>query len=262
MNPDERRNKILELIKDQNNDIKELAKILNTSIPTIYRDIRTLLKKNKIKKNYNDIKIIDNIEENYKNIIITKLGQRIEQNKIEKISIAKEAAKLVNTGDNIILDESSTSYYLAKELKNRNIPITIITNSVLIPQEFLENNLVRIINTGGVLDSEVGGFVGTFSENSLKDLHAKIFFFSAAGISEEKGVMDAYFPEIIRMKKIFLTISDEAILMADSSKFNKKGILNWAQWDNIQKLIIDSKTDKAIIKNLYSKGIEVLVSKE
>ncbi|MCL5069761.1 MAG: DeoR family transcriptional regulator, partial [Actinobacteria bacterium] len=151
----------MELIKDQSNDIKELAKILNTSIPTIYRDIRTLLKKNKIKKNYNDIKVIDNIEENYKNIIITKLGQRIEQNKIEKISIAKEAAKLVNTGDNIILDESSTSYYLAKELKNRNIPITIITNSVLIPQEFLENNLVRIINTGGVLDSEVGGFVGT-----------------------------------------------------------------------------------------------------
>ena len=51
----------------------------------------------------------------------------------EKAEIAQEAVKQVTEGDKIILDASTTAWYMAKELPD--MKITVLTNSIKVATE-------------------------------------------------------------------------------------------------------------------------------
>ncbi len=255
MIPEDRRKKILGLLKDRKDLTPEfLSEKLNISIPTIYRDLDILEKENNIRKVYGGIKLIENnqVEKNY--------YKRFEKNKKLKKAIAREAVKLIKDGETIILDESSTVHYLAEEITRLDLNLTIITNSILIMPEFVNINKIKIISTGGILNQEICGLVGPITQNTISQFRADKCFFSSAGISSEAGVLDAYIPESISVKESFLKISDEVICLVDSEKFNKSGAVNYINFDRLKKIITDELLDKEIIKMLGKKGVEVIVA--
>ena len=47
----------------------------------------------------------------------------------EKRAIAREAAKRIEAGDRILLDASSTAWFLAQEIPE-DLPLTVLTNSI------------------------------------------------------------------------------------------------------------------------------------
>ena len=256
MLPEDRRKKILDLLKEKDNiPIEELSKVFKISIPTIYRDLEILESENNIRKFYGGIKLVEDFKFEH------NFYKRLKINKKQKEAIARKAVEMISNRDTIVLDESSTTYYLAEELKKKDISITIITNSVLIPPEFINKKSMKLISTGGVLNQEIAGFIGGFTESAIVNLNAGKFFFSSAGISEKLGVMDAYIPENIRMKKLFLDISEEAICLIDSSKFKKRGTVNWVRYDNLRKIVTDEYLDKEKINVLNKKGVEVIIAK-
>lgn len=256
MQPQKRREKILALLRENSDiTIERLAKLLKTSTPTIYRDFDILEKQNNITKLYGGVQLIKDSKLEH------DFYKRLKANADFKKAIALEAVKLISEDETIALDESTTAYFLAEELKKSCFKnITIITNSVLIPPEFVNNNHVRVISTGGIVHNKIAGFVGNIAENSLNNFHCSKYFFSSAGISESEGVLDAYIPESIRLKEMILSITDEAICMVDSSKFLKRGTVNWIGFDKLKKIITDQKLDKKIINNLRQKNITVIVS--
>jgi DeoR/GlpR family transcriptional regulator of sugar metabolism len=256
MIPEDRRKKILNLLKNNKNVTPEfLSERLNISIPTIYRDLDVLEKQNNIRKVYGGIKLIENnqVEKNY--------YKRFERNKKLKKAIAMEAIKLINDGETIVMDESSTVHYLAEEITKMDFSLTIITNSILIIPEFVNINKIKIISTGGVLDQEICGLVGPIAQNTIHQFRADKFFFSSAGISSEMGVLDAYIPESISVKKSFLEISDKVICLVDSEKFSKSGPVNYINYDRLKMIITDELIDGEIVKTLNKKGVEVIVAK-
>jgi len=254
MIPEDRRKKILGLLKDRKDLTPEfLSEQLNISIPTIYRDLDVLEKENNIRKVYGGIRLKENnhAEHNY--------FKRFDKNKKLKKAIAEEAVKLISDGETIVLDESSTVHYLAEEISKLDIQLTIITNSVLILSEFMNREKIKLISTGGVLNQEICGFVGPITQNAICQFRADKYFFSSAGISSEVGVLDAYIPESISVKESFVKISDEVICLVDSSKFNISGTVNYINFDTLKKIITDESIDKETVNELRKKGVEVIV---
>ena len=66
-----------------------------------------------------------------------------------KAKIAKEAAKLVDEGETIIVDSGSTCALFAEELILAEKKITIITNSTYIANRVNDNSKIDIILLGG-----------------------------------------------------------------------------------------------------------------
>jgi DeoR/GlpR family transcriptional regulator of sugar metabolism len=58
--------------------------------------------------------------------------RRFKQNSAAKLAIAQEAAVLVNDSDSILLDASSTAYYLARTLSDRK-KLRVMTNGFEVP---------------------------------------------------------------------------------------------------------------------------------
>ena len=77
--------------------------------------------------------------------------------------MAEIAASLVQEGDHIFLDASTTAVFIAKALKEKE-RLTVITNSMEILLELSDVSGWNIISTGGVMKEGYLAFLGSKTE--------------------------------------------------------------------------------------------------
>jgi DeoR/GlpR family transcriptional regulator of sugar metabolism len=250
----ERKEKLLELIHQKKHlTIKELSKYFDVSAPTLYRDLKTLEEEKVIQRYHGVIRYVDGKEKDH------GYFYRAETDVKEKQYIVKKAIKLINSGDNIFIDASTTSLYLCKELKKSNIEyLTVFTNGLLVPNELLKINNFNIIDFGGVLDREVVSFVKNEPRFFLENIKYLKYFGSAYAFSLEFGAMDQFGLEEIEVKKKVLQFCNEIVLLMVSNKFNLKGTYNWLEVDKVSKIVTDTGVDKKIVDYLSVKGVDVI----
>jgi len=208
----ERKIKIAEVV-EKNGGIKtsDLSSMFNVSEMTILRDLCTLEGEGFLKRVYGGaVKISHSSTE-----IATGIRKQINPEK--KNIIAAKAAALINKGDSIFLDGSTTAQALAKKIANE-CGITVVTNSVDILNVLKENNNIRKICCGGELQEITGSFVGSLAENFLKDFFAEKAFISASGLALKAGITVEN-PVQAAIKKIMFDNSLKKVVLADSSKF-------------------------------------------
>ena len=120
----ERRNEILEKLQtDRRVVVSELSQIYEVSEETIRRDLDKLVNDGYAIKSYGGAVINENMN------IDLPFNIRKNRNVIGKQRIAELVAKIVQDGDSIMLDASSTAVYIAKGLKDKK-NLTLITNSM------------------------------------------------------------------------------------------------------------------------------------
>ena len=158
----ERKNAILErLQKEQRVLVAELSQEYGVTEETIRRDLDKLEKEGFVKKTYGGAVLNENTN------IEMPLRIREKTNRKEKQTIAKLVASMIEEGDSIILDSSSTSLMVAHELKDRK-KLTVITNSLEVLIEFSKSKGVQVISTGGMLKSSTLSLVGKMQRKHLK----------------------------------------------------------------------------------------------
>jgi DeoR/GlpR family transcriptional regulator of sugar metabolism len=251
----ERRNQIIQSLEENPRlTAQDLAKALQVSVPTVYKDLEALSREKRLQRSYGEIRLVR--DRKYRHDFFV----RLETNQNQKRHIARVAASLVHSGETLFLDASSTTFYLCEALKDANLEsITLVTNSLFIPMEFLAVPAFRVVCLGGILDRETAGFTSNHPERHLESLHADHFFFSAAAISAERGILDAYILGDVRLKQIFFDNADEAVCLADSSKFGRHGAVNWLGFDRLKTIVSDPGLDAEVRATLATHGVKVLV---
>ena len=253
--PKERQNRILELLQRRGRlSVRELTREFEVSVPTLYKDVEALERDRRVETSYGEIRLPEH--ERYQHDFF----ERLKTNQSQKTHIARRAAALVRGGDTLFLDASTTTFYLCDALKRLDFQeLTIVTNSLFIPVEFLMHPAFRVIGIGGVLDRETAGFAPAHPERYLERLHGDLSFFSAAAVDPDLGVMDAYILNDVRIKELFFENADRTICLADSSKFRNKGTVNWIGFDRLRTIVTDPGIDPAILARLRDQGVEVLL---
>jgi len=250
----ERRSKILKLLEEHTNlSVKELAEEFAVSAPTLYKDLDNLEQEKLIIKSYGGIQLLK--EDKYKHDFFRQL--KVEHDSKKKI--ASKAMELISDGETIFLDASSTTYYLAHELKISKLKnLTIVSNSAFIPTELIMQDQFRIICVGGFLERASAEFISSHPEQYLENIHGNTFFFSVRAISAKKGVLDYYNPNDIRIKNLFLENADQAVCLVDSTKFTKPGTVNWVGYDRLKTVITDTNISPEIVSLLQNRGVTVI----
>jgi len=94
---------------------------------------------------------------------------------------------MVEDGDSVLLDSSSTVFHIAPFLLNRS-NLTVVTNGIEVAYALAENPTHTIILIGGVLRPDRALTVGYLGEKILENLHIKTAFVSCSGFSVERGL--------------------------------------------------------------------------
>jgi DeoR/GlpR family transcriptional regulator of sugar metabolism len=249
----ERHQKIVELVNERSSiRVTELSEIFSVTEETIRRDLEKLEKENKLQRSHGGAVSVQEEESEI------HFSERVITNVKEKKAIAYEAAKRIVEGDRIILDASTTAWYMAKVLPN--MPLTVITNSTKVVMELSKKEKIDVISTGGRLLPKSLSYVGPLAERSLDMYHVNKTFLSCKGLHLEEGLSDSNEGQAL-LKKKMIERSDEVILMADSSKFGKRAFSLIVPPGEVDEIITDKEIDEVSKQVLGERNVKVTILK-
>jgi DeoR/GlpR family transcriptional regulator of sugar metabolism len=245
MLPNQRRDKILELIKEDGHaKVTELSKIFKVTEVTIRQDLEKLEKEGHVKREHGGA-FLKNVESNVKSITL-----RNQDNLPEKSAIAHKAIEFINDGDTIILDSGSTTTEIAKLIKGYK-NLTVITNALNIALILGVKPGITLVVTGGEFKAPTLSLTGQKAADFFVNLHVDKLFLATAGVTLKSGLTYPSISDIV-VKRAMIESADEVYLVADSSKIGKNAFASLGALSLINTWITDSKItekDKAIMKD-------------
>lgn len=233
----ERKNEIMNKLKtEQRVLVSELAAHYGVTEETIRRDLDKLEKEGYATKTYGGAI--------WGNSTKTDLSCTIRNktNVEAKNTIGELVATLIEDGDHIMLDDSSTSLYIAKHLKEKK-KITVITNSIEIIMELSDVDGWTIMSTGGRLKPESLALVGNQAQEMLRNYHVDKAIISCKGLDEKVGITDSSeFHSLL--KQSMMASAKKTILALDSSKFDKASFVKISSLNDIGTVVTEVKPSK------------------
>ncbi|MEG1433081.1 DeoR/GlpR family DNA-binding transcription regulator [Eubacterium sp.] len=154
-----------------------------------------------------------------------------------KAVIATEAVDRIPPGGAVVLDTGSTTTAIARQLLLKS-GITIFTNSVTIAGVLAESDN-NVFLLGGLVRPSSKATVGGWALEALSTIHADIAFLGSDGFEGLPGPSTLSYEEAAFKRKV-ITISDLVYTVADSSKCSSSGLFGYADWHQLDGLIIDS----------------------
>ncbi|KWX80599.1 DeoR/GlpR family DNA-binding transcription regulator [Paenibacillus jilunlii] len=246
----ERRKKIIDLVhQDKRVLVSDLSRMFEVTEETIRRDLEKLEKDGILSRTYGGAMLNRHTNEDLPFVTRNALNTDMKRN------IALKALDLINDGDTLMVDPSSTAFEFLKLLGNKN-NLTVITNSINILHEFASSGM-NIISTGGSLRHRSLSLVGPVAHDTIRRYNVDTAVISCKGIDMERGVTDSNEPEC-ELKKHMLSQAQKVVLLADHTKFDKTAFTRLAELSSIDVLITDRRPAEPWLTRLAEENIEVL----
>lgn len=232
LNTFDRRSAILEhLLRSPRASTRQLSALFGVSEVTIRKDLAMLEADGQLVRKHGGAVLPVSLQSEQ------PFDLRRAQHRSEKAQIARAAARLVQPGDHILLDASSTSYQLAQELLAHR-DVVVATNNVQTAAVLVRNPALEVVLIGGVVRGDNWSVVGMLAQEMLTKLHARHGFFGAAGLTPERGLTDADEREV-QIKRAMIAVVDQVHVLLDSSKFGQQSFLTYARLADVDHLITD-----------------------
>lgn len=248
----ERQNKILEfLATDGSVSVSKLSKILEVTEETVRRDLEKLEQKEYLRRTHGGAVPIDGSTHDF------SLEKRKHINAEEKEKLAKKAAGLILSGDTVFLDASTTTFYMAKEIKKLS-NVTVITNSIRVISELENADKIKVIAVGGMV-SKNQSFVGQVAEKTIEEnYYATKMFLSGKGVTANGGFLESNEQES-GIKNKMLRNSEKKYYICDSSKIGKVGFIKLADFSDINCFITSKLENDDIRAKLIENEVEIVL---
>lgn len=175
----------------------------------------------------------------------------------EKQKIAKAALSLISQHDSIIIGSGTTVFELARCLYPDK-PLSVITPAVKVAQELSNRTYVEVLQLGGLIRPNSYSVVGSQAERMLENLSCGLLFMGVDGIDFDFGLSISNLTETSLNQKM-IEAAQMVAVMADWSKFGKRGIGKIGDLDQVHYIITDAGVPPETVRLLEDRGIKVIV---
>ena len=249
----ERRKIILEKLQaDKKVIVSQLSGLFEVSDETIRRDLELLCQDGHATKSYGGAILNENGTDLPFNV--RKLYRPTEKRKIAEL-----VEPLVNDGDKIFLDASTTAVFVARSLKVKK-RLTVVTNSIEVMLELADMRDFTVMSTGGRLMGEYLAFAGVRATETLNSFYADKLIFSCKALScngADNGIFDST-DDFSLVKQKMISRSKTKILATDSSKFSKTAFSKITTISNIDMVVTDTSPGENWLEYFTHEGVDVL----
>ncbi|MBR2275989.1 MAG: DeoR/GlpR transcriptional regulator [Lachnospiraceae bacterium] len=251
----ERRSLILEKLHEEKSVVvSELSREFEVSEETIRRDLEKLSEEGQVVKSYGGAVL------NEKSSIDLPFNIRQKANPEGKQIIGELVSQQISDGDHIMLDASTTSVFIAKNIKQKD-HLTVITNSIENLLELSDVENYEIISTGGALKAGTMSLLGRRAAEGIKNYTADKIFFSCKAIDLIRGVTDGN-DDVTSIKQDMLASGGKVYLAVDSTKFDKVAFARICPLSGLDAVITDKKPPEKWLKAFEEQNIECIYKKE
>ncbi|NWK11568.1 DeoR/GlpR family DNA-binding transcription regulator [Clostridium cadaveris] len=245
----ERHTRIVNIVnKSKKIEVNALAEMLGVSPVTIRKDLGSLEEKGLLSREHGYAVMLNTDD----------INNRLAVCYETKVKIAKAAANMVSSGETVMIESGSSCALLAGELSNSDKDVTIITNSAFIAGYVRENGNSRVILLGGEYQKESQVMVGPLVRICAREFHVDKLFVGTDGFNPDYGFSGSDMMRTEAMKYLAES-ARKVILLTDSSKFEKQGVVMQLRFDELQGIVTDSEIPDSAKKLLEDKNIEITI---
>ncbi|USG63007.1 DeoR/GlpR family DNA-binding transcription regulator [Sneathiella marina] len=226
----------------------ELATKLGVSDETIRRDIKQMTQTGSVEKIHGGVMLPHSSLE-------PPFLRRLEEQRQEKQKIAKLAASIIGDGETLLIDNGSTSCYIAKELSaHRNM--TIVTNSTEVARDLCARNNNTVYMAGGELRADDSAAYGPTAVSFAKQFSTERAILSIGALHGELGCFDFDLSEA-EFKRAVIPQASSIVMVADHTKFNRPGVVKVCDFTRVDMLLTDQLPPQEIVDQIGRNHIHI-----
>jgi DeoR/GlpR family transcriptional regulator of sugar metabolism len=173
-----------------------------------------------------------------------------------KQAIARAAAAMVDEGEAVALDSSTTAYYLALELRTKK-ELVVVTNGLLIAAALADAPGISVLVTGGMLRLHAMSLVGDLGADALRTTRISKGFLGARGLSLDGGLMDLN-PDEVRIKREMANVCDRVICIVDGTKWHRSALLPFVATEQVHAIVTDTSAPAEEVAAWQARGVEIV----
>lgn len=253
MTKEQRHNFIQEqLVQREYVNVNELAQQLSVSLVTIRKDLTELEQAGKLYRSHGGARMINPFAHN------RTVNEKEKLHPEEKALIGKEAAKLIVPDDSIVIASGTTVHAFARNIRPVQ-RLTVVSASLEVSMILATNEAIDIIQLGGMLRHYSLSVVGHYSERVLAGFAFSKLYLGVDGIDFEYGITTTDLREAELNQKM-MAAAQKTIVLADSSKFGRRGFAKIGNLEDVDLIITDSNVPDSVVRKLEELGIELIIA--
>lgn len=196
--------------------IQALAEAIGGSLSTVRRDLDQLVKGGYLERTYGGAMLASQERATFEG----EASVNAELYHAEKVAIGAAVARRLKPGECVIFEASSTVMEVIRAAAARDIPLTVVTNSLAIAQFASGVPRWRIIMPGGTIRPGSQALAGEPTDRFFAGIHADLCLTSAWTVTD--GVLtDATF-EVASLKRAMIRSARRTLVLVASAKFRKQ----------------------------------------
>ena len=252
MTMDERHKRILDLLEAEGEiKVEDLADRVNVSQVTMRKDLDVLERQGLVERVHGSAIF------SQRNRFSVAFLEELRTQATAKKLIAQAAVDYIKEGDSIILDAGTTTFWLAQALAGKFKSLLVITNSLAAALELSKAGYKILLIGGEVLNHSLA-LTGPITVNNLESYHVDRAFLGTSGISLSHGYSTADSNDA-DVKEQMIRAAEKTYILTDSSKFERKCLVSFADFSDIHLTITDSGISSKVFREFQKRGIELRV---
>lgn len=247
----ERHKSILDILRESGRvDVADLSGRLKVSAVTIRKDLDMLEVKNLLYRTHGGAILADPY------IGTRKVSDKEKLHPEAKHRIGLRAVELLAPQDALMIASGTTVQAFARCIANMRM--TVITSAMNVAMELLDKPDIEIIQLGGIIRHSSASVVSEYAVRMLDNFACSKLFLGVDGIDPEYGLSTTHLQEAI-LNRAMIAAATKTIVLADSSKFGRRGFSKICDLSDIDQVITDSGTPRKMIEAMQEQGVKVTV---
>lgn len=231
--------------------IEEIAERFDISLMTAHRDLDDLAARGILRKTRGAASAAPT------SLVEATDTYRSRRQASEKSSIAAAAARMIEPGQSVFLDDSTTVAQMVPHLSAK-LPLTVITNSLGLMSALSGTADMKLLGLGGQYHDWCNAFMGRMTMREIAQLRADTLFLSMAAITD--GIVFHQSAEMADTKRAMMDSAARRVLVADHTKFDRRALHGMAALDEFDAIVVDAGTAPERLDALRRHDIEVVVA--
>jgi DeoR/GlpR family transcriptional regulator of sugar metabolism len=221
---------------------------MGVSLMTIHRDLDALANQQLVTKLRGAATVVPSM------LFESGVPARMARQGREKQALAARALDYIESGQAVMLDDSTTGVYLARLLLQR-APATVITNFLTVMRELSGKPGIRLIGLGGTYYDWSDGFMGAMTVEAIRGLRADILVMSTSAITNLVCYHQSQ--DTITFKRAMMDAAAFKLLYVDHTKFTRRALHALAPVSAFDRVIVDDQTPTELVEQIQSQGVPV-----
>jgi DeoR/GlpR family transcriptional regulator of sugar metabolism len=172
------------------------------------------------------------------------------------VAVAKEAAKLIEGGQVVIIDGGATAMQVVRRLSS-DLEATIITHSPPIAAALAEHPRVEVVVIGGSLHKDGIVTLGAETIRAFSSVNADLCLQGIWSLHPEVGISHPNYEEA-QVKRAMIESSDRVVALASADKLGTASSFVVAPANAVTHLVTESSVPDEVLDPFREVGVTVL----